>query len=107
MEPVNRPASTAFSVDRFYPQLLHGSTCLRAFLLCLEPGQALPAKEDSEEVRGYVISGRGRLRLEDRVLTIAAGDVAAARPGERRGPEAEVRMTAPWLHIGAKADRDA
>jgi len=107
MEPVNLPASTAFSDDRFYPQLLYGSTCLRAFLLCLEPGQALPAKEDSEEVFCCVLAGRGRLTLGDRVLTIAAGDVAAAGPGERRGLEAEVRMTALWLHIGARADRDA
>lgn len=107
MEPVNLPASTAFSDDRFYPQLLYGSTCLRAFLVCLEPGQGLPTRADSEEAVCYVISGRGRLTLGDRVLTIAAGDVAAAGPGERRGLEAEVRMTALWLHIGARADRDA
>ena len=107
MEPANVPVRIAFSDDRFYPQLLYGSTCLRAFLLCLEPGQGLPPRADSEETVCYVISGRGRLTLGDRVLTVTTGDIAAAAPGEKRGLEADVRMTALWLHIGARAERDA
>lgn len=107
MEPADVPVNIAFSDERFHPQLLYGSTRLRAFLLCLAPGQRLPAREDSEEAFCYVLAGRGRLTLGDRVLTIAAGGAAAARPGERRGLEAEEPMTALWLQISARAGIDA
>jgi hypothetical protein len=101
MEPADVPVNIAFSDERFYPQLLYGSTRLRAFLLCLAPGQRLPARQDSQEAFRYLPAGRGRLTPGDRVLTIAA-----ARPGERRGPEAAEPMAARWLQISAGAGID-
>ena len=73
MEPADVPVNLAFSDERFYPQLLYGSTRLRAFLLCLTPGQRLPAREDSEEAFCYVLAGRGRFTLGDRVLMKVKG----------------------------------
>jgi len=100
MEPADVPVNIAFSDERFYPQLIYGSTRLRAFLLCLAPGQRLPARQHSEEAFCYLPAGRGRLTPGDRPLT------AAARPGERRGPEAAEPMAARWLQSSAGAGLD-
>lgn len=105
MRAVRIPDALAFDRRKFRPRLLWGSDRVRAFLLCLEPGQALPAREDPEEMICYVVEGRARLSLGEEVLSVSAGDFAAAAPGQRRGLEAEERLVAIWIHIsGGQAD---
>jgi quercetin dioxygenase-like cupin family protein len=100
MRPTRLLDKLDFSPRRFLPQLLYGSQRVRAFLLCLEPGQGLPARRDSEEMLCYVVEGEGSLTVGDEVLAVSAGDFAAAAPGEVRGLQAEQRMTVLWLQLG-------
>ena len=88
-----------FSATKFLPELVYGSAGARAFLLCLEPGQGLPPRADSEEVVCYVIEGRVRFRRAEEELTLAAGDLAGADPGEARGVTADERAVVLWIQI--------
>jgi quercetin dioxygenase-like cupin family protein len=90
-----------FSSRRALLELLYGSRRVRAFLLCLEPGQGLPARPDSEEMVCYLIEGRATVTVGDQSLALSAGDFAAAGAGEVRGIEAQERTTALWVHISA------
>jgi quercetin dioxygenase-like cupin family protein len=100
MRPTHLPDKLVFSAHRFFPQLVYGSERVRAFLLCLEPGQGLPPRADSEEMLCCILEGRGSLTIGDQVMAAAAGDVAAASPGEVRGIQAQERMTALWIQVG-------
>jgi len=73
------------------------------FLLCLEPGQGLPARPDPEEMVCYLVDGRATVTIGDQALSLAGGDFAAAGAGEVRGIEAQERTTALWIHISAAA----
>jgi quercetin dioxygenase-like cupin family protein len=101
MKPMHLPAKLSFSRERFLPQLIHGSERVRAFLLCLEPGQGLPARADSEEMLCCVLEGRGLLTIGDQTAEVSAGDFATAAAGEVRGIEAKERMAALWVHVSA------
>jgi len=92
-----------FSTRRFLPELVHGSDRVRVFLLCLEPGQGLPARADSEEMICYLIEGRAKVMLGEQVITVAAGDLAVAEAGEIRGIEAEERTVALWVHLSNRS----
>ncbi len=91
---------------KFYPQLVHGSDRVRVFLLCLEPGQGLNARPDSEEMLCYVVEGRARLAIGREVFDVSAGDLAAAGPGEVRGIEAAERCVALWVHVPDERERN-
>jgi quercetin dioxygenase-like cupin family protein len=92
--------SRHFRPGKFLPELLHGSDRVRVFLLCLEPGQGLPPRADSEEMVCYCTEGRARLTLGEEAVTLSAGEIAAAEPGMIRGIEAEERCVALWVHVG-------
>jgi quercetin dioxygenase-like cupin family protein len=97
----------SFASDKFLPQLVHGSDGARAFLLCLEPGQGLGPRSDSEEMLCYVVEGRARLTLGEDVLSASAGDLGSAAPGEVRGIEAEERCVVLWVHLAEELTRRA
>jgi quercetin dioxygenase-like cupin family protein len=99
MRPKRLPELCSFRRGKFLPQLVYGSEGARAFLLCLEAGQALNARADSEELLCYVIEGRAKLTLGEDVVSASAGDFAAAAAGEVRGIEAEERCVALWVHV--------
>lgn len=90
-----------FRPDKFLPTLVYGSSGARVFLLCLEPGQGLPRRPDSEEVLCYVMEGRARFTRAGEAVTLQAGDLVGAAPGEERGIVAEERTVALWIHIAA------
>jgi quercetin dioxygenase-like cupin family protein len=90
-----------FRPDKFLPTLVYGTRGARAFLLCLEPGQGLPPRPDSEEVLCYLMEGRARFTRAGEVVTLQAGDLIGAAPGEERGIVAEERAVALWIHIAA------
>ena len=76
---------------------------MRVFLLCLEPGQGLPARADSEEMICYLVEGRAKLTLGEQLLTLSAGDLAVAEAGKVRAIEAEERTVALWVHLSSCA----
>ena len=88
-----------FSATKFLPELVYGSAGARIYLLCLEPGQGLPLRRDSEEVVCYVLEGRVRFQRGDEELTLAADDLAGVNAGEARGVTAEERAVVLWIHI--------
>jgi len=106
MRPTSLFKAHNFSSHKFLPQLVHASDRVRAFLLCLEPGQALPPRPDSEELLCYLIEGRAKLTIGDEAFQTSAGDLAAAAPGEVRGIEAEDRTVALWVHMAAQGRAD-
>lgn len=81
------PEAYEFLPEKFFPRLVYGSARVRAFLLCLEPGQELAPRADSEEMMCFIVEGRAKLTIGDEVHEVSAGDFAAAGPGEVRGIE--------------------
>jgi len=104
MRPIHLRDEVQFATPKFLPRLLYGSERVRVFLLCLEAGQALPVRADSEQMLCYLVEGKGRLTIGGQVSEMRAGDFAAAAPGEPRGIEAEERLVALWIHLGAGSD---
>jgi quercetin dioxygenase-like cupin family protein len=100
------PDKQAFSSERFLPTLVYGSERVRAFLLCLEPGQGLPVRADSEEMVCCVLEGRGKVTVGEEVEEVRAGDLVGAAPGEARGIEAEERLVALWVQVSAESGGD-
>ncbi len=104
MEPSHLPDHYRFRPDKFLPTLVYGTRGARAFLLCLEPGQGLPRRPDSEEVLCYLIEGRARFARAGGEVMLRAGDLIGAAPGEERGIVAEERTVALWIHLAAVDD---
>ena len=107
MRPAHLPQTSRFLPDKFRPALIYGSPRVRAFLLCLEPGQGLPPRPDSEELLCFVIQGRGALTIGRECFPVSPGDFAAAAPGERRGIQAQERLVALWVHLSAQEPGNA
>jgi quercetin dioxygenase-like cupin family protein len=95
----------SFTSNKFLPQLVHGSDRARAFLLCLDRGQRLDPRSDSEEMLCYMVEGRARLTLGEEVVSAAAGDLGTAAPGEVRGIEAEEPCIVLWVHVAEELTR--
>jgi len=105
MRPQHLRDGREFRSDKFMPRLVYGSDAVRAFVLCLEPGQGLAPRVDSEEMVCCVIEGRAKLTVGREVYSVSAGDVAAAPPGETRGIEAEDRCVVLWVHVSRGSGR--
>ena len=106
MRPQHLPKSESFLAAKFMPRLVYGSARVRAFLLCLEPGQGLEARVDSEELLCYVVEGRAEVTVEGEALHMSAGDFAAVRAGGLRGIAAEERTVALWIHVSGMQASD-
>ncbi len=105
MEQTHLPERCRFHPGKFLPTLIYGSRRARAFLLCLEPGQGLPVRPDSEEVLCYLIEGRARFLGDGGAVTLRPGDLIGAAPGAARGIEAEERSVVLWIHIATADER--
>ena len=101
MRPVHLEDRCQFRADKFRPKLVHGSPRARAFLLCLEPGQGLPPRRDSEEMFCYLLRGKAKLVIAGEAFKASAGEFATAEAGDIRGIEAEERCVALWVHISS------
>ncbi len=100
MKPTRLPGGCEFLPDKFLPRLVYGSGRTRAFLLCLNPGQGLAPRGDSEEMVCYLVEGRAKLTIGREEHQVSAGDFAAAAPGEGRGIEAQERCVVLWVQVG-------
>jgi len=101
MKPINLLAECRFRPDKFRPALLHGSPRARAFLLCLEPGQGLDPRPDSEEMLCCLLQGRAELTVAGETITLSPGDFASAPAGETRGLRAAERSILLYLHLSS------
>ncbi len=106
MKPKHLPESYEFLPDKFFPRLVYGSGRARAFLLCLDAGQGLAPREDSEEMICYVVDGKAKLRIGGDEFEVSGGDLAGAGAGEVRGIEAQERCVALWVHLSAGGSDD-
>ena len=61
-------------------------------LVCLEPGQSIPAHEPGVDMALVVIEGQGSLISGDREEPIRAGSIGFVPAGIRRGVKATTRM---------------
>jgi quercetin dioxygenase-like cupin family protein len=96
-----------FSPSKALPELVYGSAGARVFLLCLEPGQGLPARRDSEEAVCYVVEGSVTLRRGEEELSLSVGDLAGVAPGELRSVTAEERSVVLWMQIAERRGDEA
>ncbi|MFB3883029.1 MAG: cupin domain-containing protein [Armatimonadota bacterium] len=103
MRPIALSEICRFRPAKFLPELVRGSDGARVFLLCLEPGQGLPPRADSEEVICHCLDGTASLTLGDETVPFSAGQLAVADPGLVRGIRAVERCTVLWVHIAASA----
>jgi quercetin dioxygenase-like cupin family protein len=99
MRPVRLRDRCSFRPAKFLPELVYGSDSVRAFLLCLEPGQALPARADSEEMVCYCVEGEATLTLGAETVRLSAGEIAGAEAGMVRGVQAQERSVLLWVHV--------
>jgi len=106
MKPIRLADRRHFRPGKFLPELVYGSDGARVFLLCLKPGQGLPARADSEEMVCCCLEGRATLTLGDDTLSLSAGEVAAADPGALRGIVAEERSVVLWMHVSRAGSRE-
>jgi len=100
MRPLRLAEHCRFRPGKFLPELVYGSDRVRVFLLCLEPGQGLPARVDSEEMFCCCLEGKARLTLGEETVSLSAGEIAGADGGAVRGIEAEERCVVLWAHLG-------
>jgi quercetin dioxygenase-like cupin family protein len=106
MKPIRLAEACQFRSDKFLPELLHGSTRARVFALCLEPGQRLDPRPDSEEAFCFLIEGTGEIHLQESVFPIEGGEFAVAPAGAARGLEAQTRCLALWVQLSSKDAAD-
>jgi quercetin dioxygenase-like cupin family protein len=99
MKPSRLEDQFQFRAGKFLPKLVYGSPTARAFLLCLEAGQGLSPRQDSEEMICYLVRGTAALTIGRETFSASAGDFAAAAAGDIRGIMAEEQCVALWVHI--------
>ena len=80
MEIVNAIAKVRFNSARPKRVQLHKSAKFACGLLCLEPGQELPANGPCAY---YIIAGSGALRAPDQTQELSMGSLAPCEAGEK------------------------
>lgn len=88
--PDYRPA-LVYSAQGPQPQVWLDTAGLRAVLVALEPGQALPPHPGPAAVYHF-LEGRGWMLVGGERVPVQAGATVAVTDGERRGVEAETRL---------------
>jgi quercetin dioxygenase-like cupin family protein len=84
----------AFQAAHFNPIGLAESERLKLVLVCLEPGQSIPAHEPSVDMALVVIEGEGVLLAGDLEEPLRPGSIGFVPAGRRRGVRAATRMVA-------------
>jgi quercetin dioxygenase-like cupin family protein len=82
----------AFRGEHFNPIGLAQSERVKVVLVCLEPGQSIPAHVPAVDMGLVVIEGEGSLISGDREEPIRAGSIGFVPAGMRRGVKAMTRM---------------
>ncbi len=84
----------AFSDQHFNPIGLAQSERIKLVLVCLEPGQSIPAHEPGVDMALVVIDGEGTLTSGHDEVLLRPGSIGFVPAGMRRGVKATTRMVA-------------
>ena len=84
----------AFRPEQFNPLGLAQSEHMKLVLVCLEPGQSIPAHEPGVDMALIVIEGEGTLISGDQEQPVRPGSIGFVPAGVRRGVKALTRLIA-------------
>ncbi|MCP4264125.1 MAG: cupin domain-containing protein [Candidatus Brocadiaceae bacterium] len=84
--------------DQFRPQILCASPDAKIPMICLEPGQEIPAHPSGTGVF-YVLEGKGIMSLDGKDISLSKGKVIVVPEGSERGIRADERLVAIAVHI--------
>ncbi len=84
--------------DQFRPQILCASPDAKVPMICLEPGQEIPAHPSGTGVF-YVLEGKGIMSLDGEEIVLSKGKVVFAPEGSERGIRCIERLVAVAVHI--------
>ncbi len=84
--------------EQFRPQILCASPDAKVPMICLEPGQEIPAHPSGTGVF-YVLEGKGIMSLDGEEIELSKGKVVFAPEGSERGIKCIERLVAIAIHI--------
>ncbi len=84
--------------EQFRPQILYASPDAKVPMICLEPGQEIPAHPSGAGVF-YVLEGKGIMFLDGEEISLSKGKVVVVPEGSERGLKGEERLIAVAVHI--------
>jgi len=84
--------------DQFRPQILCAFPDAKVPMICLEPGQEIPAHPSGTGVF-YVLEGKGIMLLNGKEIGLSKGKVIVVPEGAERGIRAIERLVAIAVHI--------
>ena len=84
--------------EQFRPQILCASPDAKIPMICLEPGQEIPAHPSGTGVF-YVLEGKGIMSLDGEEIELSKGKVVFAPEGSERGIRCIERLVAIAVHI--------
>ncbi|MHB8620010.1 MAG: cupin domain-containing protein [Chloroflexota bacterium] len=83
-----------FRAEHFNPISLAESERIKLVLVCLEPGQSIPAHVPGVDMALVVIEGEGTLISGEREEPIRPGSIGFVPAGVKRGVKAATRLVA-------------
>ncbi|MBI5559878.1 MAG: cupin domain-containing protein [Deltaproteobacteria bacterium] len=98
MELIDLKERVGFSSE-FTPRILRVRPEYKVPLICMEPGQEIPAHPSGTGIF-YFISGKGVMTVGGKAVEVGAGDMVFAEKGETRGIKATERLTAFAVSLG-------
>ena len=84
--------------EQFRPQILCAAPDAKVPMICLEPGQEIPAHPSGTGVF-YVLEGKGIMSLDGEEIELSKGKVVFAPGGSERGIRSIERLVAIAVHI--------
>ncbi len=84
--------------EQFRPQILCASPDAKVPMICLEPGQEIPAHPSGTGVF-YVLEGKGIMYLDGEEISLSKGKVVVAPEGSERGVRGIEKLVVVAVHI--------
>lgn len=97
MERIDLKEKASFS-EQFAPLILKASPGYKIPLICMKPGQEIPAHPGGTGVF-YIVSGKGVMTVDGRAHEVQAGNLVLVDEGESRGIRATETLMAFAVHI--------
>ncbi len=97
MELIDVNARVGFAPE-FAPRILRVRPDYKVPLICMEPGQQIPAHPSGTGIF-FIVSGKGVMTVEGKEIEVKAGTMVFVEKGESRGIRATERLTAFAVHI--------
>ena len=84
--------------EQFRPQILCASPDAKVPMICLKPGQEIPAHPSGTGVF-YVLEGKGIMYLDGKEISLSKGIVVVAPEGSERGVKCIEKLVVVAVHI--------